>query len=140
MRRQTLSRAAAVTAGMLAGAQGYEAWRHSDETVYIAVLAGVAALVGALAAVRLWRRNCVECRMVTAALALCTFLGHLLVMAVGLPGQAQPDQMPVSAALVVIFAAGTLLLLALSSSHSRARSRTPDPVPPRGGRDCRVQA
>lgn len=113
MRAPTLPRAAALVAGLLAAAQGYEAWRHSDDIVYIAVIAGAAGVLGLLAAVRLGRRSCAECRLITAALALSALLGHMFVAGVGLPGQGRPDQMPFSAALVVIFAAATLLLLAL---------------------------
>ncbi|MGJ9373896.1 hypothetical protein [Nesterenkonia sp. CF4.4] len=114
---------AAVSAALLAGTHGFYGWLQLEETAYLTVLSGLAAVLGILAAGRLWWSNCVESRLTTAAVALCTLLGLLLVTAVGLPGAGATDAPSWIEILLVALSCSTLLLLVLSSSRSRLEPR-----------------
>lgn len=113
-------RATAASAVLLAVAHGYLAWLQYDDTAYLALLSGVAALLGIIAAARLWWANCMESRFVTAAIALGALLGHLLVAAVGLPGQRQALPPQAIDVIIVALSCAVLLLLVITRPPPRA--------------------
>lgn len=112
---------AAISAALLATAHGINGWLQLEETAYLTVLSGFAAAVGLIGAARLWWGNCVESRLTTAAVALCTLVGLLLVTAVGLPGEGAPGAPSWIEVLLVALSCSTLLMLVLSSTRSRLR-------------------
>ncbi|WP_218221553.1 hypothetical protein [Nesterenkonia sp. Act20] len=118
-------RAAATATALLAVAHAFESWTHLEGAVYIALLSGSAALLGILAAARLWWRNCIESRLISAALAVAALLGHLLVAVVGLPGQSEPSPPGLAGSVVVVTSAAVLVLLLLSSGDHRWGSSGP---------------
>ncbi|PRZ13174.1 hypothetical protein [Nesterenkonia sandarakina] len=88
---------AAISAALLATAHGINGWLQLEETAYLTVLSGFAAV------------------------ALCTLVGLLLVTAVGLPGEGAPGAPSWIEVLLVALSCSTLLMLVLSSTRSRLR-------------------
>lgn len=116
-------RATAAAAGLLAVAHGLLAVTQIEDTAYLTVLSGFAAVFGLVAAVRLGCANCLESRLVTTLIAASALLGNLLVAVVGLPGQDGPTPPSILEIAVVALACLTLLLLTLSSSRARLQPR-----------------
>lgn len=116
-------RGTAVAAGLLAVAHGLLAVAQIEDTAYLAVLSGFAAVFGLLAALRLGCADCLEARLVTTLIAASALLGNLLVAVVGLPGQDGPTPPSIMEITVVALACLTLLLLTLSSPRARLRPR-----------------
>ena len=110
-----------VSALLLAVAHVAHAWVQFADTAYLAVLSGFAATLGIVGVVWLCRGNYVESRLVTAAVAMSTLVGHLLVTAVGLPGRPEATSPSLLEIVIVALACSTLLLLVLSSSRSRSQ-------------------
>lgn len=123
MRRE--AKIAALATALLASGQGYQSWVQLHDAPYLTVLTGAAAVLGLLAAARLWWSNCMESRLLSAALAICALAGNLIVATIGLPGAGQPTAPTTSSVLIVVLSGVTLLALMYSNERRACPTGAP---------------
>lgn len=118
--RTRTSRLAAVLTGMLMLLLAEHALRIGSSA--LGVLEGVVAVVGMLAAVKLWMHNCFESRLVVTLALVSVVAGTLLATTLGLPGA---PVAPWDLSHVLLLALGaTVMVLLVADARERRSSRS----------------